>query len=195
MRKKFGVLAAVAAIFISPAANAEPWYVGGFGGLNFTHDGNVNGVGTQASYDLGLAAGGYVGFYVQENIRLEAELSYRSNDIDKRGGVPIAGKAESVAVMANAFFDFKIESAVEPYLGAGIGFAEVDYTITGLTFDDTVIALQLVGGMGIEIAPATQLTVDYRLFVTDDLNIGGGVGFGDVEYVNSAILVGIKRSF
>lgn len=195
MRKIFGVLVAIAALLIAPAASAEPWYIGGFGGLNFTHDGNVNGAGIDASYDMGLAAGGYVGFFVQENIRLEAEVSYRTNDIDKRGGVSIAGEAKSLAVMANAFFDFKIESAVEPYLGAGIGFAEVDYTITGLTFDDTVIALQLIAGMGIEIAPATQLTFDYRLFVTDNLDIGGGVGFGDVEYVNSAIMVGLKRSF
>lgn len=195
MRRILGVLAVVAAIPLASAASAEPWYVGGFGGLNYAHDGNVNAAGIDATYDIGFAAGGYVGFFVQENVRLEGELSYRTNDIDDVGGVAIAGEAESLAVMANVLFDFKIESAVEPYVGAGIGFAEVDYTISGLTFDDLVIALQFIGGIGIEIAPATQFTVDYRLFLTDNLGFGGGVGFGDIEYVNSAVVVGLKRSF
>jgi len=195
MRKSIGVLAAVTVVLVAPAADAETWYAGGFGGLNYTHDGAVNGSGISASYDLGFAAGGYAGFYVKENIRLEGELSYRANDLDTRGGVAIAGEAEALALMLNAFFDFKLESIVEPYLGAGIGIADVDYRIGGLQYDDTVLAIQMVAGAGIEIAPATQLTVDYRLFMTDDLKVGGGVGFGSVEYTNSAVMVGLRKSF
>lgn len=195
MRKTLGVLAVVSAVLAAPAANAETWYAGGFGGVNFTHDGGVNASGVEASYDMGLAVGGYAGFYVQDNIRLEGELSYRANDLDTLGGAGVGGEAETLALMLNAFFDFKIESVLEPYLGAGIGFADVDYRVGGLQYDDTVLALQLVFGAGIEVAPTTQLTVDYRLFVTEDLDVGGGAGLGSVEYTNSAILVGLRKSF
>jgi opacity protein-like surface antigen len=195
MRNCLGALAVIAAVLAAPAANAETWYIGGLGGLNYTHDGTVNGSGLKAEYDLGFVLGGFVGLYVQDNIRLEGELSYRTNDLDTAGGVSIGGEAETLALMANVFFDFKLESNVEPYLGAGIGFADVDYTVTGIQYNDTVLALQLIGGAGIEIAPATQLTVDYRLFLTDDVRVGSGVGFGRVEYTNSAFSVGIRRAF
>ncbi len=195
MRNCLGALAVIAAVLAAPAANAETWYAGGFGGFNYTHEGSVNGSGLEAEYDLGFVLGGYAGFYVQDNIRLEGELSYRTNDLDKVGGISIGGEAETLALMMNAFFDFKLESNVEPYLGAGIGLADVDYTISGLRYDDTVLAIQLVGGAGIEIAPATQLTVDYRLFVTDEIRVGSGAGFGKVDYTNSAFSVGIRRSF
>lgn len=191
MCKTFSMLAVIAAVVAAPPAYAEAWYAGAFGGLNFTHDGNVNGAGTDAKYDMGLAGGGYVGFFVQKNIRIEAELSYRTNDIDTIGGVGVAGEAETLALMANALIDFKIESVLQPYLGAGIGFADVDYSIV----DDTVLAVQMIAGAGIDIAPATQLTVDYRLFITENLETGAGLGLGDIEYVNSAILVGLKRTF
>ncbi len=195
MRKVLGALAAVAVLSIAAEANAEAWYVGGYGGLNYTHDGNVNAAGVDASYDLGLALGAYAGFFVQDNARLEADLSYRANDLDSRGGVAIAGEAETTALLVNALFDISLESAVQPHIGAGIGIAEVDYRIGNGQFDDTVLAFQLIVGADIEIVPATNLTLDYRLFVTEDLNVGGGVGFGSVEYINSAFLVGLRRSF
>lgn len=195
MRKSLGALAIVAAVLAAPTAKAESWYAGGYGGLNYTHDGSVNGGGVDAEYDLGLAVGGYAGFYVKENIRLEGELSYRANDLDNIGGVGVGGEAETLALMLNGFFDFKLESSVEPYLGAGIGFADVDYTVNGLRYDDTVLAVQMVAGAGIEIAPAIQLTVDYRLFLTDELRVGGGVGLGKIEYTNSVFTVGLRKSF
>lgn len=191
MRKAFSVLAVIAVVAMAPAAAAEPWYAGGFGGLNYTHDGNVNGAGVDASYDYGLAVGGYVGFFVQENVRIEAELSYRANDIDTIGGVAVGNEVETLALMANALFDFKIESSLEPYLGAGLGIADVDYAVV----DDTVLAVQLIAGAGIEISPTMKMTVDYRMFITENLEIGGGLGLGDIEYVNSAVLVGLRKTF
>jgi len=191
MRKTFCVLVATAAVFSAPAACAESWYAGAYGGTNYTHDGTVNAAGTKATYDIGLALGGYVGFFVQKNVRLEAELSYRTNARDKLGGVGVGGSVDTMALMANALFDFKIESRVEPYVGAGIGFADVDYSVV----DDTVLALQMIAGAGIDVAPKTKLTIDYRLFLTENLEAGGGLGLGDIEYVNSAVLVGIRRAF
>lgn len=195
MRKTLGVLAILTTGFVAPTANAETWYAGIFGGLNITHDGDVNGAGTNATYDLGYGIGGYVGYFLQDNVRLEGELSYRANDLDTIGGVATGGEVESLAFMVNVLFDVKIESRFEPYIGAGIGFADVDYTVSGVVFDDTAIALQLILGAGVEVAPGLQFTADYRLFLTDDLDVGGGAGLGSVEYLNSSFLLGIRKSF
>lgn len=195
MHKTLGPFIVIVGVLVAPAANAEAWYAGGFLGLNHTHDGSVNGTGTEASYDLGAAIGGYAGFHVQDNVRLEGELSYRKNDIDTIGNVRVAGDVETLSLMMNALFDIKLKSRFQPYLGAGLGFADVDYGFGGAKYDDTVLAIQMIIGAGIDIAPATQLTLDYRLFITDDLNIGGGAGLGSVEYTNSAFVVGVKRSF
>ncbi len=194
MRNCLGALAVMAAVLAAPAAAAETWYIGGLGGFNYTHEGAVNGSGLEAEYDWGFVLGGYAGIYVKDNLRLEGELSYRTNDLDNAGGVT-SGDVDTLALMANVFFDFKLESNIEPYLGAGLGIAEADYTISGIQYGDTVLALQLIGGAGIEIAPATQLTLDYRLFLTDELRVGSGAGFGRVDYTNSAFTVGIRRAF
>jgi len=192
MRKGFSVLAVIAAMTAAPLpAGAETWYAGAFGGANYTHDGSVNAAGTNAEYDFGLGIGGYVGFFVQPNVRLEAELSYRANDIDTIGGVGNGGEVQTTALMANVLFDFELKSEIEPYLGAGLGVADIDYSIV----DDKVLALQLIAGAGIRIAPTAQLTVDYRLFLTENLEAGGAIGFGDIEYVNSAVMVGIRKTF
>ncbi|UCH75265.1 MAG: porin family protein [Rhodospirillales bacterium] len=195
MRKSLSALTVLSLISYATTAGAEAWYAGGYGAINYTHDGSTNDAGVDASYDFGLGLGGYFGFHVQENIRLEGELSYRTNDIDSRGGVPIAGKVESLALMANAFVDFKLKSNVEPYIGAGIGAADVDYRISGIDYTDTVLALQVMGGFATGIAPTVDLTVDYRLFLTDEVRVGSGVGWGRVDYVNSAVTVGIRKTF
>ena len=64
-----------------------------------------------------------------------------------------------------------------------------------MRYNDTVLAVQFVGGLGVEIAPTVALTLDYRLFLTDDLRVGSGVGFGKIEYTNSMFTVGLRKSF
>lgn len=191
MRKSLGALAAFAISLAASSANAQTWYAGGYGALNYTHDGSVTAFAGDAKYDLGLGIAGYIGFFVQDNIRIEGELSYRANDIDSIGG-PVSGDVETLAVMANALIDFKLESNFEPYLGAGLGLAEVEYRIGVLGFDDTVLAVQMIAGLGVELSPTVELTVDYRLFMTEDVRVGA---FGEAEYVNSAVAIGLRKAF
>lgn len=195
MKKFTGLIAAAAVFTLAGTAGAETWYAGAYGGLNYAHDGDVNGAGTNATYDLGFAVGGYAGLYVNKNIRLEGELAYRSNDIDTIGGIGVGGEVASLAIMINALYEFDTTSGFRPHVGGGLGFADADYTLGALEYGDTVLAAQLIAGVGIEIAPALDLTVDYRLFFTDDLGIGGGAGLGAVEYTNSTFLVGLRKSF
>lgn len=180
---------------ISSAAQAEPWYVGVNGMVNLTHDGDVNGAGDQALYELGYGASAAVGMYFNPNLRLEGELSYRANDIDTIGGGAVLGDVGTVALLANLFYDFSPNEKINPHLGGGIGVADVDYQVDGNAYSDTVVALQLGAGIDYDLGNQLAATLDYRLFVTDDLAIGGGAGMGEVEYWNSSLLVGIRKKF
>lgn len=185
----------VAALAFAPAAQAEAWYAGGFGALNVTHDGDVNGTGDQATYDLGYGAGGYVGMHFSPNLRIEGELSYRTNDIDTVSGGAVIGDVETTALMLNLFYDLSPSEKLNPHVGFGLGVADADYTVDGSLYGDTVLAMQLGAGVDYGLGNNLAVTFDYRLFITDDLAIGGGAGMGAVEYWNSALLVGIRKKF
>jgi len=188
------ILSAVALAF-APAAQAESWYAGGFGGLNYAHDGDVNGAGQQATYELGYGLGGYVGMRFSPNLRLEGELSYRDNDLDTIAGGAVLGDAATTALMVNVFYDLSPGAQLNPHFGGGVGVADIDYQVGGNLYGDTVLAMQLGAGADYSLGKDIALTFDYRLFVTDNLSIGGGAGLGDVEYWNSAVLVGIRKNF
>lgn len=194
MRKSLGLLAALAVVFLAPAANAEKLYVGLIGGINITHDGNTSGGGT-ATYDLGVATGGYVGIHVKENFRLEGELSYRKNDIESVGGAPSTAEVETLAFMANAYFDFGTQSGFKPYIGGGLGFVDGDLTTAGGIFDATELAVQFIAGAGMPIATDILLTLEYRAFMTDNLSFGAGGGLNSIEYFNSAFVFGVRKTF
>lgn len=194
MRKSLGLLAAAAVVFLSPQANAEAWYAGVFGGVNIVHDGNTGGGGV-ATYETGLATGGYVGAHVRENVRVEGELSYRTNDIESIGGAPTIGEVDTMAFMANAFFEFGRQGSFKPYIGGGLGFVDADFTIGGTQYDATELALQFIGGASMELSQDFLLTLEYRAFMTDGLSIGGGSGLGSVEYFNSGFVVGLRKNF
>ncbi len=192
-----GLAAAAAAMLIfgaTPAA-AQNFYVGGHGGLNYTHDGD-SGSGETITYEFfGYGIGVDVGIRIGSNLRLEAELTYRSSDLDAIDGVGVTAEMNSTTLMVNALYDFNSESGFTPYLGGGVGVSDVDLEISTNTFGDTVVALQLVAGVMFDLSPGLVMSVDYRLFGTDDLELGAGAGFGGVEYINSSVFVGIKKFF
>ncbi len=192
-----GLAATAAAMMIlgaAPAA-AQNFYVGGHGGWNYTHDGDSGG-GGQVTYEFfGFGVGVEVGIRLGSNLRLEAELTYRSNDVESIDGVNVTAEMNSTSLMVNAFYDFNSETGFTPYLGGGIGMSDVDYKEGPGTFGDTVIAAQFVAGVMFDLSPGLVMSVDYRLFGTEDLDLGAGRGFGGVEYINSSVFVGIKKFF
>lgn len=104
--------------------------------------------------------------------------------------------------MVNGYYDFDIESAFTPYVGGGIGIANVsinDLAVLGIPLaddDDTVFAYQFGAGVGYEISPTLTLTADYRYFATADGEFTDAGGFlFDAEYSNSTFLVGARATF
>lgn len=198
------ILGAFVLLGSNSGALAQSIYYGFHGGLNSAHDADAtDGVVTlESEYDLGYAAGGFVGYDLGDGLRVEGEITYRANDFDALGGVSLGGDVSSLALMLNGFYDFDAGSPFVPYVGGGIGVANVsanEITLGGVTQvddDATVFAYQLGAGIGYEVSPTLTMTADYRYFATDDVELTDAFGFPfDTEYSSSTFLIGARMTF
>jgi opacity protein-like surface antigen len=180
-------------------------YAGLHGGLNFTHETDVTEpvpFYIDTTFEVGGAFGGFFGYQLDNGIRFEGELTLRANGIDEVDGFPLDGDVSSVAFMGNLLYEFPTGPSIRPYLGLGVGFANVamnDLSFGSFTFiddDDTVFAYQFIGGIGIPLSPILTLTVDYRFFATEDPKfVDFAADVIEIEYQNSTVLVGIRSLF
>jgi opacity protein-like surface antigen len=206
---KLMVAAIVAAGVLCGSARAEGFYVSGQGGLTFLQDADNTAAGgtIETSFDTGWALGGSVGYAFANGIRAEAELGYRQNDLDQArigglGSADMDGDVSALSFMANGWYDIKTGTPFTPYLGGGIGFAQVsvnDAKIAGVALaddDDTVFAYQVGAGVAFAVAPKINLTLDYRFFGTADPSFkAAGGGSFDSEYHSHNIMAGMRFEF
>jgi opacity protein-like surface antigen len=127
-----------------------------------------------ADYDLGFGIGGAAGYYINDDIRVEAEVSYRETDLDNAtiGGVTFNnGELELWSVMANTYYNYKVNEKFSPYLGAGIGAAYND------SDNETAFAYQGMAGVDYKLDDNGTLYGGYRYFGTtefeDSYNVSG----------------------
>ena len=159
-RTVFGLLATLLAsaclVSVSFAANVP--YLGVQVGGTWVEDADIDYNNPlfndgEATFDTGFNVGITGGVDCGPG-RYELELTYRQNDFDQIsdpgfGSLPVDGDISALAFMANAFWDIATGSPVTPYLGGGIGVANVsinDLGAFGVPFaddDDTVFAYQV----------------------------------------------------
>lgn len=224
------LLLAAGIVALSSAAvhaqqNERPFYVGVQGGLTFLND--ADNIGTnldlEQETDTGFNFGGVVGYRVFPSFRVEAEVTYRNNDADKLaiasdGGIGNAvgvgdldgqtvdarGDTSSISGMINGWFDVPVGGRIPftPYLGGGIGLANVDYDNirimgqTALDDDDTVFAWQLGAGVRYPLTEAVNLSLDYRYFATSDPDLRSIAGEEfEGEYNSHNVILGATYSF
>lgn len=216
--------AAALALVLSSAQAAEGPYVSLQGGASFLSDAdNVGGgVSIESSFETGFGLAGAVGYGIRNSgIRVEGEVSYRRNGLDKLtitndGGVGAAlgvgslnglslaadGNVSALSGMVNAFYDFRLANRVKPYVGGGVGVARLsinDAAVLGVTVvddDDIVFAYQVGGGVGFEATPATTIFLDYRYFATADPSFSDVLGGAfESEYASHNVSVGLRYNF
>ena len=97
------------------------------------------------SYSVGVGVGAHMGQYLRGDITADFLFNghYGSGDAGAdRGCDPDAGACkfgfesdfDALTVLANAYVDFGTFAGITPYVGAGIGFAHIDYgDVTGAT--------------------------------------------------------------
>lgn len=212
MFKKF--LVAVGALLVATGvANAEErwpkWYVGLHGALPFVGDtgatragaslGDVEfdnpgwGVGASLGYKFG-GTNSFADFF-----RMELEALYRANDVDTVGGVSIADDISVDSYMLNLIYDLETGTQFMPYLGAGIGWSNVELNIPAAAISDSddVFSYQFLAGVSYEpqSIPNVAFSLGYRYFATSDPEIGSPLGAVEHEYDSHGAEAGVRFSF
>lgn len=183
-------IAALAGVVLFNVTDAEArqdnwpnWYVGVHGEMEFVSDADTSvnsaGVGDvefDAGYGVGLTLG-YRPYYSNsgwDNFRFEGEFFYRTNDFDSlnasTGNTPLNGDLEGTSLMFNTYYDVETGSSITPYIGAGLGMTQWDFSddVIGVADSDTVFSYQAMAGLYFspESMPRTDWGVGYRYFGT-----------------------------
>lgn len=219
----------------SCAATGRPWqgpdpetaskeqpgglYGRAFGGLTIleddeqVYDDGTSAVGGDAEFDSGFAAGAAIGYRFGgqdwwSNLALEAEYTYRTNDVDsfQSSGTSVAdsGDFASTAFMVNALYHFDTRWQFNPYVGVGFGSAtEIDIDLAGpgiageQSFSSSSPAAQYMVGAEGAITENLNLFVEGRFFRAFDADLSGEGNPGSVEaeYGQFALLLGLSWAF
>jgi outer membrane protein OmpA-like peptidoglycan-associated protein len=90
--------------------------------------------------------------------------------------------------MINGFYDFNRGGGISPYVGVGIGYANVDIG----SVDDSNWAWQAMAGLAVPLSERLDLDVSYRFFNVEDLEAGA---ITDGDYEHQAVTVGLRYAF
>lgn len=193
--------------FSAPVYSTEGLYVSGNIGFAMASDSDltdstVPGVTVNTEFNTGLAFGAALG-YDFNRFRVEGEISYQTNDVDKIGALGVffdaTGDATALSFLINGYFDFVNSSAFTPYISAGLGYAQVEFNdlnISGAGFpgtsdDDTVFAYQIGIGVGYAVTEKVTIDVKYRYFGTEDSEYDTT----EAEFASNNFLFGLRVNF
>jgi len=195
---------------IASAAAAEGFYLGLQGGINNMDDTESN--GAEGEMDSGYSISGIVG-YDFGYVRVEGEVAYRENDIDKitilGNNTVSSGDVTSTAFMLNAYLDIENRTPFTPYIGAGIGFNYVEDNGTAIygssttvRYDDsdTVLAYQLAAGVAWDVTKSIVLDLSYKYLNAEDVKVAGTSNWGvtldgEIDYESQSLMIGLKWYF
>ena len=178
------------------AAEAGPFYVGGFGGYVIPKDLEVSGSGVvrqdtkmKDSWMIGAKFGYIIPTF--KWIAGEVEYNYLAEqDIDTPG---VSGHIKAHNFMANALARYP-EGRFHPYAGFGIGVSRGTFTAATTTGfideSDTAFAWQILAGLNFEITPKWSADIGYRYFQSKY-----SIQDADVTSKNHMILIGVNYHF
>jgi len=183
----------LAALALATPANAEErdWYAaaGGTVTVQGTSAGTIANapmpgltILVDERYEPG--GGGFLAFGRRlGRFRVEGEVGYTRETADRQTfTAPPAGevfgdiRTQTLRGMVNGFVDFKL-AGLEPYLGAGVGYATTDLRVIGpraifpteqprrlIDDSDGGFAYQAVAGVAVPVNERLRLTLGYRWF-------------------------------
>lgn len=173
------------------------------------------------TYDLGYSAGAQIG-YSFGGPRVEFEYNYRNNGAStiatQAGTQSATGDLTSNNAMLNVLYDIDTGSKWIPYVGLGLGVADVkannihssDSTKQGSFLDGggNKFAAQLIFGVEYQVSEKVGLTIDWRGLWASNTNFNYGIGCAaggtgacastgviSYDYWNGALNVGLRIKF
>jgi opacity protein-like surface antigen len=112
------------------------------------------------------------------------------------------GEITNTAVFLNGYYDFNTGGALQPYLGAGIGFATVDVTyqpsaITVIDDSETKLAYQIKAGATWQLEGQWELFGEYAYRATEDVELDNQLfpGTLDIENTQNVFAIGARYRF
>jgi opacity protein-like surface antigen len=186
LRTLTAVAVAATALSATAAAAQDPsWYVRGDVGANFQSE--INGR-PSAKGDTGWTVSGAVGREIADGFRAEGEVLY----LDSSGKHAGAGDLKTVAGMLNGYYDFNRQGTWQPFVGAGVGVAQVKVDGGLSDGDDTGFAYQFKVGVAHPFNDRLTGEVAYRYLGVNGLEFGAGPGRIDGDFSSQAVTVGLR---
>ena len=193
----FLTLALFPGIIVSTAC-AEMYYSGNMG-IVYASDSDISDGSNSGELELddGFAITGAIGYTLGYAGRIELEMGYRLNDVDKislgtSGTGSVDGDITTISLLGNAYYDFTTVGRFTPFIGAGIGLANIEakFDLAG-NDDDTVFAYQFAAGGSFAVSENLNIDLQYRYFGTEDPN------FDDLEaeYNTHNLIIGLRFNF
>lgn len=188
-----------------PSSTAQLFYASTRGGGTVLGDTDFDAVAIE--FEPGAAALGALGIYVESG-RMEAEVGYRRNNIDKisyrrKGSTFDPGGIFSVwSFMVNSIADYETGSDFLPYLGVGAGAARIsleeDLSL-GVAIDkaeDWVFAYHGMLGFGYPLMKRLTLDFEYRYFaiLKPEFAVAGGEAI-EFDYATHNAMLGLRYAF
>lgn len=180
-----------------PTVHAET-YLSGNMGYVWLEDSDIRGNQSHSgefAFDRGLVITAALGQVLSETLRAEVEFGYRTNEANEarmRNGEShgVDSDIVTLSMMANCFYDFMPNTTISPFVGAGIGIANVDGEVPSNNGKDDVFAYQLAVGAAYAITESLKFDVQYRLFGTDNPEFKNV----EAEYITHNLLFGLRGS-
>jgi OOP family OmpA-OmpF porin len=213
MRLRIAPLIAALLLGICLPASAQPTpgpFLSVSGGVNYLLNQDLSGFPggfSEVQFDIGWAAVVAGGYRFENGLRPEIEVGYRQNDVDKlkvRGrDLSGSGRERTLDFMGNLIYDFDLGGPIIPYVGFGIGGAQVDVDglgAAGTSFNDRELAFAYQGIVGVsyKISEALEAFADYRYFSTAGLDLKDSIptpASVDDEYRSHTIIIGLRWTF
>ncbi|MBS0363800.1 MAG: porin family protein [Proteobacteria bacterium] len=185
------LLAAVpaAAQTAAPAGGDNSWYVRGDAGATFS--GRIDGTNGPRS-DNGWTIDAGVGKSFGNGWRAEGQILYLDNS-----GKSGFGDQKVVGGFANGYYDFLPDSQWRPFLGAGVGIAQVKVDDSGTSphGDKTTFAYQLHAGISHPFNDQLTGEVAYHYLGAPGVKFDTGAKRVDGDFGASLVTVGLRYKF
>lgn len=174
---------------------------------------NSTGRSVNATFDEDIGFSSALGYEFAGGWRLEGEYISTENDTEQVNfngniftGSNARGNIETESVFLNVIKAFNSEGVYSPYIGAGIGFTDVESSVNygggpaAINDSDEAFSYQFLAGLDISFSEKFTGFVEYRFLATDDVNLNrlGGDNVttsqeGDIEY--DAFAIGLRYAF
>lgn len=166
------------------------------------------------NYAPGFGVGGGIGYELPVlPVRLEGEVMYRSNDLDEisdgsgtilsgTSDVPGGGSVNVLTAMINAYVFIPVPIGLEPYLGAGFGYASLNVdglkggAVSLIDGSADTYAYQLIAGTEFDVIPGPiDFGIEYRYLALAQEQLSGAAGSFDFDYQAHSIMARLRYSF